>query len=127
MKTSSILLLCAFLFGCSSHNESKVEPIRKRKTKVVSIIDDFVMGSATAVSNATLTGKPPEGWRIACDGNGHFAARSPSGVVIDGMDCQIRTNEFEAIVAAWRTKEIWDAIPSEFPTLGNAKPWKDCE
>lgn len=99
--------------------------------KKLTIADDFIMGSETAVSNATFYGAPPKGWSIACDGGKHFAPKSPNGETLDLTDCfTIRTNRFEAIVAAWRVKEIWDepAPPNSagLPTHSSIQ-WQDCD
>lgn len=91
--------------------------------------DDFIMKSKTAVSNANLWGAPPPGYGVACDGNGHYAAcDTETGGIYASFDEMVRTNYFEATVAAWRVKEIKDAAGNQ--ELNHPSPvvhWKICE
>lgn len=116
------------------------KPKRTIATKVVSngvpftinrpsTADDFYLGSLTAISNATFANQPPQGWSIVCDDSGHYAARSPYGTVLDNnleTNGHIRTNYFEAVVVAWRVKEIWDT-PREEPRPRSGYTWKECD
>lgn len=97
--------------------------------KLPKLIDDFVMGSVTAVSNAVLVGAPPSGWRVACSPDGFYAAITPDGRIMDNDAYKIRTNRFQAMVVAWRMKEIWESPRPEYrlPEYGVAKKWQPCD
>lgn len=101
------------------------------KTKLPSLSEDFFMGSWTAVSNATRAMQPPEGWSVVCDDEGHYAARSPYGTVLDlkndAANAYVRTNYFEAVVVAWRTKEIWDTPTKTYELPRSGFSWKECD
>jgi hypothetical protein len=71
---------------------------------------DFVMMSVTAKSNATRFGKPPEGWTVVADGHGHFCP-AHHGSPFDSVGEMIRTNEWEAVIACWRIKEVVESQP----------------
>lgn len=97
--------------------------------KLPSIYDDFVMGSVTAVSNATAAATPAPGWSIVCSSDGHYAPMTSDGRIMDRSPYMIRTNRFHAIVATWRYKEIWDSTTPEYQPhkYGAAKDWKPCD
>lgn len=90
------------------------------------LYEDFVMGSTTAVSNATKHQSPPPGWYIVCDDHGNYAPASGGHVFDRPSDSMIRKSSFEAIVAAWRVKEIQDSpLPAVMDHRTNV--WHDCE
>jgi hypothetical protein len=94
---------------------------------------DFVMTSATAVSNANRFGAPPDGFDIACDSKGHFTPRYHG--VASEIDVLIRTSKWEAVVGAWRVKEVVEESQKRAPSRGNhtevptsaRHDWHDCE
>lgn len=92
---------------------------------------DYGLVSITARSNATHFGKPPEGYSIVCDDRGNFSVSvkktwSSGGNWIPELAWLIRTNEAEALIAAWRYWEIDNApyVPSPVPSHGE---WKTCD
>lgn len=99
-------------------DESKPKP-------APTMLEDFVMGSKTAVSNATKYQAPPPGWYIMCDDHGNYAPANSGQVIDRPTDSMIRRSSFEAIVAAWRIKEIWDSpLPEK---MRSTNVWHDCD
>lgn len=100
------------------------EPVAPKRAPT--LYEDFVMGSKTAVSNATKHQSPPPGWYIVCDDHGNYAPASGGHVFDRPSDSMIRKSSFEAIVAAWRVKEIQDSpLPAVMDHRTNV--WHDCE
>lgn len=136
MKPIFILVMLLCVVGCErkltiTQIESSTQPIKP--SQLPSLSDDFVMGSSTAVSNALYFKQPPMGWSVACDNRGRYAPMHGTFVVENSVDT-VRTNEFEAMVACWRTKEIWDDFDArsdaEMKSLQPPNPapvvWQDC-
>lgn len=133
------ILLSLLLVGCAKQEtpspdvvttiisvDGKTNRVKLPDGSLTSLVKDFVMGEPNAVSNAIYHCKqPPEGWSIVCDGKGHYAPKHAIA-----LECDVRTNEYEAVVAAWRDKAIWDA-PHEPVTpavLGEPKyQWHQCD
>lgn len=137
MKT--ILLLSLLLVGCTR------EPIAGPQNYLTTITDErgvmnrvylpdgstaslaigFVMGELNAVSNAIYHCKqPPEGWTIVCDGQSHYAAKN---YIVCDETWDVRTNEYEAVVAAWRIKAIWDAQRETVHKYHANPKWHQCD
>lgn len=129
-KLFSIPLL---LILCSCSEKADIESAKSAPLapKRRALSEDFIMGSWTAVSNATHFMSPPDGWAVVCDDSGHYAARSPDGYVVDiksDYTKYVRTNYFEATVVAWRTKEIWDTPRPPMGTIEHSGfNWKECD
>lgn len=94
---------------------------------------DYVMKSLTARSNAMYFGKPPDGIQIVCDDSGRYAPReiwseiNPNAGFVWGWNGFVRTNRQDAIVSAWRVKEILDNRNTNSPTPPPPIVWKPCE
>lgn len=88
---------------------------------------DFVLDDQVSVSNANYFHAPPKGFHVVCDGAGHYAAASDSGIIIDMEKQLVRTNEWDAIVSCWRTKGIWET-PHDIPALKHfGTNWHTCD
>lgn len=91
---------------------------------------DNVMKSLTARSNALHFGNPPDGFQIVCDDSGKYAPKEiwPHGGFVWNMSHFVRTNRQDAIVAAWRVKEILEDRTANDPTPPPPPiNWKPCE
>jgi len=124
MKLFLTILSLVVLCGCSQAEPGSQSPI----TNAVVNPRDFILMSVTAVSNANRFQKPPDGWRVVCDGGGHYAPQAGGRGAVDnityyGTNTVIRATEFEAVVACWRIKEIWNTPMPDHPT----NQWHDCE
>ncbi len=132
MKTLIPLLAALVLCGCESKRPApgtvqqatftNAQEVTQKRLPTLS--EDFVMGSQTAVSNAVLFGKPPDGFTVVCAPDGTFAPAFEGRVIDTALS--IRTSKWEAVVASWRVKEIWES-PRTPPQIGAQKAWEKCE
>lgn len=137
MKTKllKIVLMASIgLVGCARDSIVESVPRPASPPKQVTIDEDFIMGSTTAVSNAMLHNGPPEGWDIVCDNFGNYSPRNGTSVIGHYDDMKlgnhnetIRTSRWEAVVASWRLKEIWDAPKPEFSGFNTTNQWHVCD
>jgi len=120
-----------FVLTCVLFSQYVLYKQRERLRPLRALYEDFIMGDPWSVSNAVKFQRPPEGWEIACDNSGHYAPRIGDHVLDVPSVHAVRTSRFEAIVAAWRMKGIWDArveIPTNLPPLVHTtNVWGDCE
>lgn len=146
MKPKLPILLLACLCGCEAkvHIESKpvkpltnsyalarnpqqgvveVEDVQHKRT--ITIYDDFVMGSWSAVSNAMLYSNCAPGFTVMCDNKGYYAPAKNGFPIGKYGDITTRTSHWEAIVATWRVKEVWDT-PAP-PKLADLPSWTECK
>jgi hypothetical protein len=135
-------LTAALLSGCDDKGEStqaslpstlppEISQISPTPHQIGSAVKpkpfDFITMSPTATSNAALVGKPPAGFIIVCDHEGHYSV-AKDGFVFTGSDEFVRTNEYEAIVAAWIIKEVQDEKSKTLkPTKGQLIHWEACD
>lgn len=132
-----VFFLCMVIYntiGLVSHLKKESE--RKAAATAVEPYDpyDYVMKSLTARSNAMYFGKPPDGIQIVCDDSGLYAPReiwseiNPNAGFVWGWNDFVRTNRQDAIVAAWRVKEILDNRNTNSPTPPPPPVvWKPCD
>lgn len=84
------------------------------------------MSDLGAVSNATFFAKPPDDFYVVCDDTEHYAVVRGSDMnLYDIPSCDmVRTNRFEAIVAAWKIKSI---LEGQHPAPHTTNLWKLCD
>jgi hypothetical protein len=135
MKSINQLTVLALLAGCSPSPEPFTQKniTEANPTNAAAFVrpSDFYLSSAHAISNALFFQAPPEGWDLVCDRNGHWCPRKGDHVwdIQDGYSTTSRTNEFEAIITAWRSKEIIDT-PFQFHTPEvphSTNVWQECK
>lgn len=149
VRSAVALLLLCFICGCSpKDSEPDTAPVVKPSAPMTPeefafkdtkgenpLAKHFITGDFASVSNAFVHDAPPEEWQIFCDGRGHYVP-AHHGYVVETHDMfgndniTVRTNRFEAIVAAWRLKGIWDENDRE--EAAHPKPvvpaiqWSEC-
>lgn len=128
----AVVALISFYVSRRKTEQPQVETQIALETNAIKK-QDFMMDSPTAVSNAVRFNAPPEGWDIVCNRNQMFAPRSGTFTfeiydLPNWRQTTIRTSRFEAVVAAWRIKEMVDVAVLEATTkVESTNVWNQCD
>lgn len=103
LATGAAFCICVGLIVLALGGWGKVIH-RAPKPKVMTIRDDWVMGSWSAVSNATAFGVPAPGYRVGWSTNGTFCPmKGDTALTYNSM---IRASYWQALVGTWRDYEV---------------------